>query len=119
MPIYSFTHACSISAEQKQELASEVTKIHCETAQAPQQYVQVVFRKLEAGDAFTAGAQNDGYISLEGQIRPGRSDALESEMLWKLNDLVKRVLKPQKWFISLSRFNTPHLVENGNLLPQA
>lgn len=119
MPIYNFTHNRAISAEQKQELASQVTKIHCETTQAPQKYVQVVFVKVEAGDAFTAGERNDDYIALEGQIRPGRSENVESEILWKLNDLIKRVLKPEKWFISLNRFNTPHLVENGDLLPQA
>ena len=119
MPIYSFTHVRAISAAQKQELASQVTKIHCETTQAPQKYVQVVFRKLEAGDAFSSGQRNDDYIALEGQIRPGRPEQLESEILRKLNDLIKRVLNPAKWFISLSRFNTPHLMEDGNLLPEA
>ncbi len=119
MPIYSFTHCRAVSAEQKQEVASAVTKIHCDATGAPAQYVQVVFRKVEAGDAFTAGEKNDDFVALEAQIRPGRSEAVESNMLWELNDLMTRTFKPSKWFISLGRFNSPHLIEDGKLLSAA
>lgn len=119
MPIYSLTHSRSLSAAEKQELASSFTIIHCDATGAPAKYVQVVFRKVEAGDAFTAGEKNDDFIALDAQIRPGRSEQVESKMLWELNDLITRVLKPKKWFISLGRFNSPHLVEDGELLPAA
>lgn len=119
MPVYSLTHCRAITAEIKQELASAITNIHCEATGAPAKYVQVIFRQVEAGDAFTAGKQNNDFLGLEAQIRPGRSDEVEQKILWQLNDLMTRTLKPEKWFVSLGRFNSPHLIEDGNLLPAA
>ena len=119
MPIYSFTVCRALSAEQKQELAAEVAKIHCHRTGAPAKFVQTVFRKIEAGDAFTAGKCNDDYVALEALIRPGRSEEVESQILWDLNKLITRVLTPENWFITLGRFNSPHLIESGELLPAA
>lgn len=119
MPIYKFTHCGSLSADQKQELASEVAKIHCERTGAPAKYVQTVFQKVQTGDAYTAGKPNDGYVALEAVIRPGRPEEVEAQILWQLNELVTRVLKPKNWFITLGRFDTPHLIENGELIPAA
>ncbi len=119
MPIYSFTHCRALTAETKQELACAVTDIHCEATGAPSKYVQIVFRKLEPGDAFTAGKPNEDFVALEAQIRPDRSEQVEQKMLWQLNELLTRSLKPDKWFISLGRFSSPHLIEDGNLVPAA
>ena len=119
MPIYKFTHCRSLSGDQKQELASEVTDIHCECTGAPAKYVQIVFQKVQTGDTFTAGKQNDDYVALEAVIRPGRSEEVEVQILWHLNELVTHVLKPKNWFISLGRFDSPHLIENGQLIPSA
>lgn len=119
MPIYSLTHCRAITAETKQELASAITKVHCEATGAPAKYVQVIFRQVEAGAAFTAGKRNDDFLCIEAQIRPGRSEEVEEKILWQLNDLMTRTFQPEKWFISLGRFNSPHLIENGELLPAA
>ena len=119
MPIYTFTHCRSLSADQKQDLASEVAKIHCERTGAPAKYVQTVFQKVQKGDAYTAGKPNDDYVALEAVIRPGRPEEVEAQILWQLNDLVTRVLKPKHWFITLGRFDSPHLIENGELIPAA
>lgn len=119
MPIYKFTHCRYLSDDQKQELASEVTQIHCERTGAPAKYVQTVFQKAHTGDTYTAGQLNDDYVALEAVIRPGRPEEVEAQILWQLNDLVTRVLKPKNWFISLGRFDSPHLIENGELIPSA
>ncbi|KAL0043390.1 hypothetical protein WJX79_003472 [Trebouxia sp. C0005] len=58
-----------------------VTHIHCEATGAPAKYVQVVFRKVEPGDAFTAGKPNEDFVALEAQIRPGRSEQGDSAVL--------------------------------------
>ena len=119
MPIYTITVCRVLSAEQKQELAAEIAKIHCDRTGAPAKFVQTVFRRFDVGDAYTAGKRNDDYVALEALIRPGRPEEVESQILWDLNQLIKRVLKPENWFIIMSRFNTPHLIENGELLPSA
>ena len=119
MPVYTFTYNLSISPEQKQRLAAEVTEIHCSNTGAPAKYVQTVFQNVGQNDAYTAGQVNKNFISLEAIIRPGRSQDVESKMLWQLNDMLKLVLRVDRYFISLGRFTTPHLIENGNLLPAA
>lgn len=119
MPIYRFTHCRSLSADQKQELATEVVKIHCERTGAPAKYVQTVFQKVHPGDAYIAGKPEDDYVALEAVIRPGRPEEVEAQILWQLNDLVTRILNPKNWFITLGRFDSPHLIENGELIPSA
>lgn len=119
MPVYTFIHNLSISPEQKQRLAAEVKNIHCTNTGAPAKYVQTIFQQVGQDDAYTAGELNENFISLEAIIRPGRSQDVESRMLWQLNDLLKLVLKVDRYFISLGRFTTTHLIENGNLLPAA
>lgn len=123
MPIYTFTHSCNISAVSKRDLAEGVTHIHCEKTGAPVRFVQVVFKKVEEEDAFTGGMPNGSYLTLEGTIRPGRSAEVEKAMLWAFDKLVKRVSELQthnfRYFISLGRFSTPWLIENGAMLPAA
>lgn len=123
MPIYTFTHSCNISAASKRDLAEGVTQIHCEKTGAPAKYVQVVFKKVEEEDAFTGGEPNRSYLTLEGTIRPGRSEEVEKAMLWAFDNLVKTVSNRQtqnfRYFISLGRFSTPWLIENGEMLPAA
>lgn len=117
MPIYKFTHGRSLPDHQKQELASEVVKIHCQHTGASAKYVQTVFQQVQSGSAYTAGKLNDDYVALEAVIRPGRSEQVESQILWQLNELITRVLKPKNWFITLGRFDTQHLIEDGELIP--
>ena len=123
MPIYTFTHSCELSAESKKALAKGVTAIHCEKTGAPAKYVQLVFIKVDPEDAFSGGEPSGSYLTLEGTIRPGRSQDVEQAMLWSLNDLIKTAsacaAHPFKYFISLGRFSTPWLIENGVMLPAA
>ena len=119
MPIYTITHNCSISTEQKQQLAAGIKQIHCENTGAPAKFVQTIFHAVGPDDAYTAGEKNPQFLCLEGIIRPGRPEEVESKILWQLNDLLKQTLQPERYFISLGRFSTPHLIENGELLPTA
>lgn len=117
MPVYTITHNLRISSEQKQRLATSIKDIHCNNTGAPAKYVQTVFQQIGVDDAYTAGVKNEDFLSLEATIRPGRSQDVESKILWQLNDLLRLILKVDNYFISLGRFSTPHLIENGNLLP--
>lgn len=119
MPVYRITHSLHISTEQKQQLATKIKDIHCDNTGASAQYVQTIFQQVAGEDAYTAGQMNEEFVCLEGIIRPGRSNEVETKVLWQLNDLLKNVLNIQKYFISLGRFTSPHLIENGNLLPAA
>ena len=119
MPIYTFTHSQAIPFETKQALASGVKKIHCEKTGAPAAFVQTAFVRVDRESAFTGGDLNSDYLTLEATIRPGRSEEVETAMLWSLNHLIKDLLKPSKWFISLGRFSTPWLIESGTMLPSA
>lgn len=117
MPVYRITHSLCISPEQKQRLATEIKNIHCDNTGAPAKYVQTIFQQLGSDDAYTAEEKNEEFVCLEGVIRPGRSQEVESKIVWQLNDMLKVVLSTDKYFISLGRFTSPHLIENGNLLP--
>lgn len=119
MPIYTFTHALDFSSDTKRTLAAAVCRIHCDSTGAPAAYVQTVFVKVDKDSGFSGGEPNEGYVTLEGTIRPGRSEEVERAMLWKFDELLKSVLKPEKYFISLGRFSSPWLIESGVMLPNA
>ena len=116
MPQYVLSHARELSQETKQTIASAITKLHCEHTSAPAKYVQVMFVGVEG---FSAGEHNLDFINLDATIRPGRPPEVEKALLWDLDSLVKSVLAPARYFITLSSYGTPYLVENGQLLPEA
>ena len=134
MPVYSISHCLELSKDQKKTLAEGITRAHCDITGAPENFVQIKFVKLAEGylsfidafkflltqsDGWTSGEINDKFLLLDGVIREGRAKEVESKLLWSLNDLLVSVTKCERYMVSLTVFNRPHLIENGKLLPLA
>ena len=74
MPTYVVTAPGGrLSASQKQDLAAQITDIHCSTTGAPAYFAQVIFVDVAAGNYFLAGKplQKDN-IFVHGEIRAGK-----------------------------------------------
>ena len=119
MPQYRLTHAREITPESKQQIATSITDLHCNNTGAPSKYVQVLFVRLEDQSGYTGAEHNADFINLDCTIRPGRSEEAEQALLWDLDLLIKKTFSPAKYYITISRYNTALLIENGELLPQA
>src|SRR5947209_7077736 len=69
-----------LTAEQKTEVAREITRIHCELTNAPKHFVHVIFREVAAGDWFTADKPSSFSI-VNGFIRAGRTDEQKQKLM--------------------------------------
>lgn len=119
MPQYVLTHSRELSKELKEDIASAITVLHCKHTNAPARFVQTFFIRLEDHSGFTGGSHNADFVNLDATIRPGRPEEVEKSLLWDLDALIKKLLSPAQYYITLGRYYTPHLIENGHLLPAA
>jgi phenylpyruvate tautomerase PptA (4-oxalocrotonate tautomerase family) len=85
MPVYQVTTAADLlSDEQRQQIATEVTRIHTSHTGAPELFVNVVFSEVPAGRTFTAGERSQMSF-IVGQIREGREIEVRQAMLAELS----------------------------------
>ncbi|ETW77632.1 hypothetical protein HETIRDRAFT_411748 [Heterobasidion irregulare TC 32-1] len=85
MPLYVlYYHAGSLSFEQKQTIAKEVTDAHCAVTGAGPYFVKVAFQACERGDFYTAGDIDQKHVRFVGYVRRGRNPARMQELLQRL-----------------------------------
>lgn len=74
MPFYTCTTVVgTLDADQKKELASQITEIHSKVTSAPQSYVRVTYQEEPAGNVFRGG-EIVSTLQVLAHIRGGRSD---------------------------------------------
>lgn len=81
MPFYEcFALEGTLSADQKADLAREITRIHSEATGAPRSFVSVIFPVVRPGDLFTGG-EPSSIVRIRGSIRAGRPPETKRAML--------------------------------------
>jgi phenylpyruvate tautomerase PptA (4-oxalocrotonate tautomerase family) len=121
MPVYR----CSLpegrlSAEQKQQIACEITEIHCAlTNGTPRKFVHVVFDEARPGATF-AGGEPSTASKIVGLIRSGRTQETRSELVRRLTDMWASVTGQDKAevLVALHEVRPKDVMEWGELLPE-
>ncbi len=122
MPTYTvFTSTGALKDEDKQRIASEVSRTHNEVTGAQKFFVQVMFVDMPLANWFVGGARvaTDG-VFLHGQIRSGRTAAMRRALLTGLADVVGSsvgVPKTSVW-VYIVELPPGHMVEYGHVLPE-
>ena len=113
MPVYQ----CSIPAARlddakRQQIASEITRIHCECTGAPPDFAHVLF--ADASESAGPGA------SVLGTIRSGRPDALKARMATAMAEAVAKTLGEEPRLVRVQLLDVPAswVMEGGALLPE-
>jgi phenylpyruvate tautomerase PptA (4-oxalocrotonate tautomerase family) len=111
MPVYQ----CSVSPSRlddakRQQIASEVTRIHCESTGAPPDFAHVLF--VDAPES--AGA------SVLGTIRAGRPEALKARMAAAIAAAVAKTIGEEPGLVRVHLLDVPAswVMEGGALLPE-
>src|SRR5258708_31036893 len=80
-----------LSADAKQRIAEEITRIHNETTGAQSFFAQVIFNDVPQGNHFVGGSPlRSEQIFVHGHIREGRSAEVKRELLEGLVDAVSK-----------------------------
>jgi phenylpyruvate tautomerase PptA (4-oxalocrotonate tautomerase family) len=93
MPFYHcITLPGVLAPDQKQEIVSEITRIHCEATGGLPLFVQVQFEEVKQGDVFQNGRPSQA-VRLHARIRAGRDAETRHRMLRAYTDLIVRVAR--------------------------
>jgi phenylpyruvate tautomerase PptA (4-oxalocrotonate tautomerase family) len=122
------TYICTIlegrlTAEQKSEIAGEITRIHCEVTGAPSFFAQVIFQEVKPDNYFMGGAplQHD-QIFVYGHIRSGRAAVDKSRMITLMAKAIGGAAKVESsrcvW-VYVGELPPRQMIEFGHLLPEA
>jgi phenylpyruvate tautomerase PptA (4-oxalocrotonate tautomerase family) len=119
MPFYQcITLAGTLTQDQKEEIASEITRIHCEAAGGLPIFVQVQFEDVKPGDVFQNGKLSRA-VRLHARIRAGRDADTRHRMLHAYTDLIVRVVHVPVDDVMVAFIETPfeNVMEAGVRLP--
>ena len=120
MPFYNFiTDRSLLNMQQKEQIAVEITDMHCELTGAPRQFVHVLFSHFDAGDAYTAAGPSE-FSFVRAALRAGRSPEVKLEVLNRISDIWTRIAKnanPDNLLISIAETPLGNVMESGLLLP--
>jgi len=122
MPTYTVsTPAGLLAAEQKQAIATAVTRVHSEVTGAQAFFAQVMFVETASGDWFMGGApMTERQIFIHGQIRGGRSAEMKHALITGLRDALARVtrLPTSRVWCYLVELPPSQMIEYGHVLPE-
>lgn len=120
MPIYQCISPEGLLDEsQRENIAGEITRIHCDATGAPRSFVNVVFQDMPNGRVFT-GASRSTHSILFGDIRAGRDVATRQAMLRDLSLMWTRLTdQPEgEVLIALREVKAENAIEAGVILPE-
>jgi len=121
VPTYTcWSEAGVISSEVRGRVATALTEIHHEVADAPRYLVQVLFADVPVGCQFLAGQQvSDGYVWIRADIRAGRTDDLKRELLLRMMREVSEILDfaPEQVRVYICEIPGPNIAEYGQIMP--
>jgi phenylpyruvate tautomerase PptA (4-oxalocrotonate tautomerase family) len=119
MPFYQcITLAGTLAQDQKEEIVSEITRIHCEATGGLPRFVQIQFEEVEPGDVFQNGKPSQA-VRLHARIRAGRDADTKYRMLRAYTDLIVRVARVPIDDVMVAFIETPfeNVTEAGVRLP--
>ena len=119
MPFYQcITLAGALAQQQKEEIVSEITRIHCEATGGLALFVQVQFEEVEPDDVFQ-NRKPSRAARLHARIRAGRDADTKLRMLRAYTDLIVRVARVPSDDVMVAFIETPfeNVMEAGVRLP--
>ena len=120
MPIYHCTSPSGLLDDSKREnIAKEITRIHCEATGALAMLVNVLFHETQQGRYFVEG-QRSGHSIVFGAIRQGRTVETRRAMLTELSQMWTRVTgQPEaEVLVTLAEVPAANMIEGGLFLPE-
>jgi phenylpyruvate tautomerase PptA (4-oxalocrotonate tautomerase family) len=119
VPFYQcITLTGTLAQDQKEEIVSEITRIHCEATGGLPLFVQIQFEEVEPGDVFQSGMPSQA-VRLHARIRAGRDVDTKHRMLHAYTDLIVRVARVPVDDVMVAFIETPfeNVMEAGVRLP--
>ncbi|MGA7327751.1 MAG: tautomerase family protein [Rhodomicrobium sp.] len=121
MPTYTVTTMQGrLSAQQKEAIAKEITRIHSEVTGAPSFFAQVLFYELAGGNAFIGGAPvTSDQIFICGQIRDGRTTQQKTALIEKILEAAAAAAQTQRFhiWVYIADLVPGQMAEFGHILP--
>lgn len=122
MPTYIVTAPQGrLSPPQKEQMAADITRVHCTVASAPAYFAQVIFNEAPAGNYFVGGQPLQGadHVYVHGHIRAGRDVATKETLVLELMRAVAAAagLEPHSVQVYIADVPARQIAEYGQLLP--
>ena len=111
MPVYlCSTPSGSLDSRGRQQIADEITRIHCETTGAPPTFAHVIFRDSE----------ETGSYAVFGTIRAGRPAAVKERIVSEMAEAVAKTVGVEADDVTVTTRDVPAswVMEGGALLPE-
>jgi phenylpyruvate tautomerase PptA (4-oxalocrotonate tautomerase family) len=119
MPFYQcITLTGTLAQDQKEEIAREITRIHCEATGGLPLFVQIQFEEVKPNDVFQNGKPSRA-VRLHARIRAGRDAETRHRMLHAYTALIARVARVPVDDVMVAFIETPfeNVMEAGVRLP--
>jgi phenylpyruvate tautomerase PptA (4-oxalocrotonate tautomerase family) len=120
------TYVCVVKAgllndEQKQRIASAITRLHGEATRAPTWLVQVVIDESDQRQRYLGGQRAEHQIWIRGDIRTGRTSEQRQRLMLSIMRAVSEIsgVGESVIWIYLCNLAPDDMVEYGRVLPQA
>jgi phenylpyruvate tautomerase PptA (4-oxalocrotonate tautomerase family) len=120
MPVYEvLTTEGTLDADQRQNLAAQIVKVHTEETGSPAAFVHVLFPELPAGRTYTAGAVATPHL-IRAQIRAGRPITVRHAIIQRLFDFYSELTGAAPMDILIAVLDVPAhwAMEGGMVLPE-
>jgi 4-oxalocrotonate tautomerase family enzyme len=121
VPLYRVSApAGSLTVEQKRQLSSAFTDIHCEcTSGTPRKFVHVIFEDVADGNAWTGG-EPSSVTKVVGLIRSGRTRETRQQLVIRFTELMHRTtgLDHADIVVTLQEVRAEDSMEWGEFLPE-
>ncbi|MFT4433822.1 tautomerase family protein [Caballeronia sp. 15715] len=122
MPTYFVSAATGcLSADAKQRIAQDITRIHNQATGAQSFFAQVIFNDVPQGNHFVGGSPlRSEQIFVHGHIRAGRTAERKRELLEGIVDAISKTTDVAKRYVwaYISELPLAQMVEYGHVLPE-
>ena len=122
MPTYIVSAAAGrLSADVKQRIAEDITRIHNQATGAQSFFAQVIFTDVPHGNHFVGGSPlRTEQIFVHGHIRAGRTAERKRELLEGMVDAISETTSVAKRYIwaYISELPPAQMIEYGHVLPE-
>ncbi len=119
------TYVCVVKTglldnQQKQRIASAITRLHSETTGAPTWLVQVVIDENERRQRYLGGQPADHQIWIRGDIRAGRTSEQRQRLMLGIVQAISEIagVKESAIWVYLCNLAPDDMVEYGHALPR-
>jgi phenylpyruvate tautomerase PptA (4-oxalocrotonate tautomerase family) len=122
--VFMPTYVCVVKAgllnnQQKQRIASAITRLHSETTGAPTWLAQVVIDENEQRQRYLNGTPADHQIWIRADIRAGRTSEQRQRLMLGIVQTVSEIsgVKESAIWVYLCSLPPDDMVEYGHVLP--